>query len=81
MKKYRGYYIDHVVFDSESDIDNFTKKQAVRAYETAVEVMMHRLSMESVAYAHEKAEILVKEHGFTWEQVEEIESSVYEYGR
>lgn len=78
MKKYRGYYIDHVVFDSEADIDDFIRYQAVKAYTIAVEAMIKRLSMESVAYAHEKAEILVNEHGFTWEKVEQIESKVYE---
>ena len=29
MKQYRGYYIDHVIFNSTAEIDAFIKKQAV----------------------------------------------------
>lgn len=29
MKQYKGYYIDHVIFNSTAEIDAFIKKQAV----------------------------------------------------
>ena len=73
MKKYKGYYIDGVGFHNEKEIDNFIKKQAVRAYRIAVELFMVDMCIERSMYVHEKAENLVNNFGYTWEEVEELE--------
>lgn len=76
MKAYKGYYIDGVVFNSKQDIDNFLKDRAIEDYKIAVEMFVNHTDMAHSVYASEKAELLVKNHGFTWEQVEDIEISV-----
>lgn len=76
--QYKGYFIDHVIFNSKADIDRFIEEQAVEAYKTAVYVFAIRGTMEASIYMMEKAEVLVKQYGYTWDQVEEIEISVYQ---
>lgn len=76
MRKYKGYYIDKVIFNNESDIDEFIKSQAIRAYKQAIEMFVNRHTMANSMYCDEKAEILVNQFGFTWEQVEELEIQV-----
>lgn len=73
MKQYKGYYIDKVIFNNEQEIDEFIKSEAIRAYKMAVELFAQHSTMENSIYCDDKAEILVKQFGFTWEQVEEIE--------
>lgn len=74
MRQYKGYYIDHVVFNSKADIDKFLEREAVRAHEKACKYFADHPSMEASNYCMEKAEILVKLFGYTWEQVEELEN-------
>lgn len=76
-RQYKGCYIDHVIFNSKADIDRFLKDQALEAYKTAVYVFAIRGNMEACGYMMEKAEVLVKQYGYTWDQVEAIEIEVY----
>jgi hypothetical protein len=73
MKKYKGYYIDKVIFNTEADIDNFIKEQAINAYRVAVEMFARHCDIEHSTYCTECAERLVKYHGMTWEEVEMLE--------
>lgn len=73
MRQYKGYYIDKVIFNNEQEIDEFLKQQAIRAYKIAVEVFVLDSNMEASEYVDQKAQRLVNEFGFTWEQVEELE--------
>lgn len=75
MRTYRGYYIDGAIFTSKTDIDNFLRDQAVKSYKMAVELFANDMSLEKSIYADEKAENLVNNFGFTWEEVEAIEVS------
>lgn len=76
MIKYKGYDIDNVVFNTEKEIDEFVRAQAIEAYKTAVKVFCINSTMEASTNCNEKAEILVNQFGFTWEQVEELEIEV-----
>ena len=78
MTQYKGYYIDKVIFNSKADIDQFLKDQAVEAYEKAVEYFTTHPTMEASNYCHSKAEILVNQYGYTWEQVEALEIATLE---
>ena len=78
MKNYKGYYIDKVIFNSKADIDQFLKDQAVEAYKKAVEYFTTHPTMEASLYCHSKAEILVNQCGYTWEQVEALEIATFE---
>ena len=76
-RQYKGCYIDHVIFNSKADIDRFLKDQALEAYKIAVEIFAFRRNMESSIYMMEKAEVLVTQYGYTWDEVEAIEIEVY----
>lgn len=73
MKQYKGYYIDKVIFNNTEEIDNFLKEQALNAYKLACEMFVAHSTMENSSYCDEKAQRLVSEFGYTWEQVEELE--------
>lgn len=78
MKNYKGYYIDKITFNSPADIDQFLKDQAIKTYKLAVEYFTTHPTMEASNYCHSKAEILVNQYGYTWEQVEALEIATLE---
>lgn len=73
MKQYKGYYIDNVIFHNEEEIDAFVKQQAVESYKKAIKYFCENSTMSASMYVEEKAEVLVNQFGYTWEQVEELE--------
>lgn len=73
MKQYKGYYIDHIIFNNTEEIDNFLKEQALNSYKLACELFVNNSTMANSIYCDEKAQRLVNEFGYTWEQVEELE--------
>lgn len=78
MKKYRGYYIDNVIFNSKEDIDKFIESEAINAYRQSVEYFARHQTVEASNYSNNKAEELVSMFGYTWEQVEAIEIETLE---
>lgn len=78
MKQYRGYYIDNAIFNSTQDIDNFIKAEALRAYRKAIELFAETRTPAASVWADQKAEKLVNEFGYTWEEVEAIEIETLE---
>ena len=77
MKQYKGYYIDHVIFNNEQEIDTFIEKQALDAYKMACRLFAQRSTEGNAITCDERAERLVNFFGYTWEQLEEIEIEVY----
>lgn len=77
MKEYKGFYIDRAIFKNEQDTDKFLENQALEAYKTACELFATHSNMANANYMNEKAEILVNNFGYTWEQLEEIEIQSY----
>lgn len=73
--KYRGYYVDGVIFNSKADIDRFVKEEAIRAYKRSVELFVEKPTFEHSLYSDEKAEYLHTEFGMDWDEIEEIEIS------
>ena len=45
MKKYRGYYIDHVIFHSEADIDSHIKNHAIEQYQMMCRMFLNMEKM------------------------------------
>ena len=78
MKKYKGYYIDHITFNSEAEIDAFLKEQAIKGYKQAVWFFCKESTMEASIYVNEKAEYLHKQFGMSWSELEAIEIEVME---
>ena len=76
MRQYKGYYIDKVIFNNEDEIDEFIKSEAIRAYKKSVELFVNHSTIENSIYCDDKAEVLVNQFGFTWEQIEELEIQV-----
>ena len=72
MIRYMGYS-----FNSQEEVENYLKDSAVKAYKQAIALFNQNPTMEAECYCSEKAEILVKRFGFTWEQVEKIENDFY----
>lgn len=78
MKKYKGYYIDKVVFHNETEIDEFVKQQEIREYKIRCQVFAINKNMEASIYASEQAEKLNREYGISWEELEQMEIEVYQ---
>ncbi len=78
MKQYRGYYIDHIYFNSKNEIDAFIRERSIRSYKKSVEMFCREASVELSAIMADKADILVRECGLTWYEIEAIEIEVME---
>lgn len=78
MKQYKGYYIDKVIFHNEREIDEFLKEQAIKSYKEAVKMFAANSTIEASVWCDDKAETLVDQFDFTWEQIEEIEIEALE---
>lgn len=73
MVKYRGYYIDHVIFDSKKEIDDFLEKKAVWSYKNSLSLFLLHPDFEHARYSDEKARELIDHHGYSWEQIDKLE--------
>jgi len=80
MTKYRGYYIDKVVFNSKSDIDEFIKNKDIEAYKTACKLFSFFGGLEYSIHCDELAQKLNKTYGISWEELEEMEIEAYKVG-
>lgn len=78
MRNYKGYYIGTGCFSSKEEIDTFLKNKVVEAYRVAVRLFNSNLTMEASNYCMDRAEALVKQFGFTYEQVEQLEIETLE---
>jgi len=82
MTKYRGYYIDHVVFNSKKDIDEHIKNELISGVKKLMKMFLSaRYSAEEKmiisASITDKERILQKECGLTGAEIEKIEDSCY----
>lgn len=76
MTHYKGKTIDGVIFKNTADVDQHLREQAIYMHRVAYQTFLFRMDMASSSYANEKAEILVKEFGFDWEQIDELETQI-----
>lgn len=73
MKKYKGYYIDHVVFNNEADIDAFIEKQAVEKFKILNQIFYSHMSLEASIACSNQALILNTKFGYSWDRIEQLE--------
>ena len=73
MTKYRGYYIDKVVFNNKAEIDAFIKKQAVERFIQLNKYFSEHMSMEASVVCSAQADLLHDNFGFSWEEIEAME--------
>ncbi len=70
------YTIDHIIFNSKADIDEFIKAEAIRSYKVAMKLFYRHSTMEASIYAQNIAERLHKQFGMDWTEIENIELEV-----
>ncbi len=78
MMKYRGFYIDHVVYNSKEEIDAHLKEQAVKRFKNSVWLFWKNMDMESSIYSTTCGEVLHDEFGMDWSEIEELETATLE---
>lgn len=78
MTQYRGLYIDHVYYNSKSDIDEAIKQREINNYKMRCEIFALRKTMEASIFADEQAEKLHNEFGISWEELEQMEIEAYQ---
>ena len=78
MTKYRGYYIDHVVFNSKKEIDEFCKNELIAGIKEYTKMMFssrysasEKLTLSQWVSDREKQ--LHEEFGRSGEEIEELE--------
>ena len=77
MTQYKGYYIDHIYFNSKADIDNHIKQKAVEEYQRRIRYFADHSTMEASIFCSEQADYLHNNFGFSWEEIEAIEIAAY----
>ena len=77
MKQYKGYYIDHIHFNSESEIDDFIKQQEVNLFIRYNKSFASNPTMEASIVCSDQADRLHNIFGFSYEELEEIENAVF----
>lgn len=81
MTKYRGYYIDNVVFRNKAEIDAAIRKALLNKYKYLLQ-RMHEEKTEEVIMTVNRLACDVAEQlhddGMTWEEIEEAEIAFYD---
>ena len=73
MVKYKGYYIDKVVFNSKAEIDKFLEERAVESYKDLCKYFAEHPSLEASRLCGLQMNILHDVHGYSWERIEQLE--------
>lgn len=78
MKQYKGYYIDHIYFNNEAEIDNFIKAQAIDRYKMMCKMFARDdASMALSILMSEQADKLHNQFGMDYNEIEAIEIEVF----
>ena len=77
MTQYKGYYIDHIYFNSKAEIDDHIKQKAVEEYQRRVRYFADHSTMEASIFCSEQADLLHNSFGFSYEEIESIEIAAY----
>lgn len=75
MRQYKGYYIDGVVFNSKQEIDEFIKRELVERYQQYSRMFWENSTMELSSMMSDLADVLVKQYGLSWDEIEEMEAA------
>lgn len=77
MTQYKGYYIDHVYFNTKAEIDNYIKEQAVESFKRLHRYFAEHSTMEISILCSEQADHLHNIFGFTWDEIEALEIAAF----
>lgn len=73
MKQYKGFYIDHVIFNNEAEIDEHIKNSLIEKYKLLNKMFVEDSCMELIVMMQPYADRLHKEFGLEWDEIEAIE--------
>lgn len=73
MKEYKGYYIDHVFFNSEEEIDKHIMDKAVERHTNLAELFASAPSIALSKAMDDSADRLHSLFGLSYEDIEDIE--------
>lgn len=77
MKKYKGQYIDGVIFKTSNDIDEFQRQCALDSYKKACQLFIEKPTMATSMYVEERAMTLHNQYGLGWDDIQDIENMVW----
>lgn len=77
MTQYKGYYIDHIYFNSKDEIDAYIKREAVEEYQRRIRYFTDHSTIEASIFCSEQADLLHNNFGFSYEEIEAIEIAAY----
>ena len=77
MTQYKGYYIDHIYFNSEAEIDAPIKQKAVDEYQRRIRYFADHYTIEASIFCSEQADLLHNNFGFSYDEIEAIEIAAY----
>ena len=77
MTQYKGYYIDHIYFNSKYEIDDYIKQKAIDEYQRRIRYFANHSTMEVSIFCIEQADLLHNNFGFSYEEIEAIEIAAY----
>ena len=77
MTQYKGYYIDHIYFNSEAEIDAHIKQKAVEEYQRRIRYFANHSTMEESIFCTDQTDLLYNNFGFSYEEIEAIEIAAY----
>ena len=77
MTQYKGYYIDHIYFNSESEIAAHIKPKAVDEYQRRIRYFADHSTIEASIFCSEPADLLHNNFGFSYDEIEAIEIAAY----
>ena len=77
MTQYKGYYVDHIYFNSKDEIDAHIKKKAVEEYQRRIRYFADHSTMEASILCTEQADLLHNNFDFSYEEIEALEIAAY----
>lgn len=72
MRKYKGHYIDGVLFNNEKEVDKFIENELVRNLKHSVECFNREHSLSNADWVHDCEQALVHNCNYTWDEVENL---------
>lgn len=76
MKRYKGYYIDGVVFNNEAEIDKYLEEKIMELFINACKMFISNPCMETSIHCSKLSMELANKYGYTMDELEDVEMEV-----
>ena len=78
MQNYKGYYIDHVFFNSKEEIDSHIKAKAIEKYKMLCTMFAENPSVEMGMIMSDQADYMHRVCGMDYDEIEQIEIEAFQ---